>query len=120
MNIESVESTEAQGLGAEPERPRVFSSMDLERIVEQCDFFERQHNFWGAISTLRKTLEVLPDQPELLYRLAKLEHQFRDNRGCTSVRASRADSTTTKRGLSSAGGRVGGPELVAELIEKRL
>lgn len=81
IHIETAESTEAS---PEPLKMSAgsthFGLTDVNRVLEQCDFYERQQNFWAAISSLNKVLEVMPDQPELLFRLAKLEYKVRGNR----------------------------------------
>jgi len=60
-----------------PAAPRLeFLAADVERIMDQADFFERQNNFWGAISTLRRALEIVPEKSAIHYRLARLENGF--------------------------------------------
>ncbi len=76
LDIESPDTPEIADSPV-PASPRVeFLASDVERIMDQADFFERQNNFWGAISTLRRALEIVPEKSAIHYRLAQLENGF--------------------------------------------
>lgn len=76
IDIKSLHSAEVADVVA-PVAPRLeFLPADVERIMDQADFFERQNNFWGAISTLRRALEIVPEKSAIHYRLARLENGF--------------------------------------------
>jgi serine/threonine protein kinase len=80
VDIKSLHSTDVSEVVG-PVAPRLeFLASDVERIMDQADFFERQHNFWGAISTLRRALEIVPEKSAIHYRLARLENGFLSHR----------------------------------------
>ncbi|MEZ4458286.1 MAG: protein kinase [bacterium] len=77
IGITSASGDQVLGESPQPSLAGVsFSVLDVERLLDQADFFERQHNFGAAISTLRRGLEFLPNYSAIHFRLAKLENTF--------------------------------------------